>query len=1114
MVWPACLNNRILWLIASLTSLAVIAAMLGPLPLPASARDLLGRELSNILHRNLTMEQVHIDPGRMAASIDHIVMAEPEGQPILQIDRLDINLALWLTLSQRTVILDELTLHAPSLEITGIGQPDSNLSRLFSDLQTNTPSGDNTTSLVIQFLHIDQGSLHVRDRGTDATPLISLDHLQLDLEDFATGRQTKTLYRLITGIQGQQGQLAWQGQIGIQPFTSSGTLDIQDLELSSLLPVISPWVDLDAMEGKLNFAGHYQYQAANDTESACWSLTDGKILLENSRVKPRHIPTPLTEIGRFQLDGITMDSAQHHLSVQEAQVADAHVTMRRSLQGAWNWATILKSRSMEHTHTAPVTSPTPVWQASTEKLLVNRLALLYEDQTDNSRISLASADMTASLDASFSSTGSDMNARLEHARLDDIHLASAVPESAPWLELSRTELGPASLSLKNRRASLEKIVIQGGQLRSDMLPDAQADSTPITRESSPAPWQFRLKTLQMSDMAAHYFLGDRSNPVSLDFTSIEGNASMLGWPMQDQTSFTLRSSLNQESLLNIDGQWNPVERHGKATINVGQLKLAMLQPLLDQQAAISIQDGLASAMLEVSMEDRTGKPALVMSGHGRMDQLKLSDTTDNSPLLSAEVLQVNDIEWQPETNRLFIREIRASEPKAVFSVDAHGASNISRLWREKTHNTPPDTGQAGSGYRFGLGRMVLDKGTLDYSDLSLILPYTTRITDLGGTLTGISNLSGTQAKLNLAGRVLPYGEASIQGSLMPSAMHQETDLSIHLANVDMPALSPYSATFAGRRIDAGKLNLDVLYQITRGNLHSVNSIHLQKFRLGHRVREADATSLPLDLAVSLLTDASGAIRLSIPVEGKVGDPSFSYGAFFRTALFNMLSQVITTPFHLLDTLLAGEHELGNGEIFFAPGKAYLAPPEREKLASIAEHLAQKPDLLIRIHGGVDATQDIHALQLQMTARAIMAAFDMTIAPENDPDPVNTHDARTQRTLETMAEQAGILDKTLASYTQASGHPPDRVGIMAGWFSKSSTTPDFYESLLAAIAGKQVIKPSALDDLATKRASSIQEAMTHNRSPGLASRIQVTGNQTARYDENQGIVLSLELDYKN
>ena len=110
------------------------------------------------------------------------------------------------------------------------------------------------------------------------------------------------------------------------------------------------------------------------------------------------------------------------------------------------------------------------------------------------------------------------------------------------------------------------------------------------------------------------------------------------------------------------------------------------------------------------------------------------------------------------------------------------------------------------------------------------------------------------------------------------------DLTVSFKNIELPRFSVYTGKYLGREIEKGKLILDLHYNIDNDKLHSSNRVLFDQLTLGKTVESEDATSLPLDLALSLLKDPDGQINLDLPVDGDISDPqvpfwkSAGYGA--------------------------------------------------------------------------------------------------------------------------------------------------------------------------------------------------------------------------------------------
>src|SRR5439155_25284666 len=111
------------------------------------------------------------------------------------------------------------------------------------------------------------------------------------------------------------------------------------------------------------------------------------------------------------------------------------------------------------------------------------------------------------------------------------------------------------------------------------------------------------------------------------------------------------------------------------------------------------------------------------------------------------------------------------------------------------------------------------------------------------------------------------GLVKVDGALSAFRPKVFTDITVIFRNVPMSTLTPYSATFAGRRIVAGSMNLDLQYKIDRSSLVGENKVVLTKLQLGERVESPGAMRLPLDLAIAILSDSEGRSDIALPVRG-------------------------------------------------------------------------------------------------------------------------------------------------------------------------------------------------------------------------------------------------------
>jgi hypothetical protein len=177
--------------------------------------------------------------------------------------------------------------------------------------------------------------------------------------------------------------------------------------------------------------------------------------------------------------------------------------------------------------------------------------------------------------------------------------------------------------------------------------------------------------------------------------------------------------------------------------------------------------------------------------------------------------------------------------------------------------------------------------------------------------------------------------------------------------MELSPMTPYSGKFVGYTIEKGKLSFDLKYLINKRKLDSQNYIFLDQFTLGDRVESPKATKLPVKLAIALLKDRKGEIKLDIPVTGSLDDPKFSVWGIILKVLMNLIAKAATAPFSLLGALFGGGEELSYVE--FDYGSTVITEQNMKKIDTLVKALHDRPALKLDIEGHVDLEKDKEGL---------------------------------------------------------------------------------------------------------------------------------------------------------
>ena len=247
--------------------------------------------------------------------------------------------------------------------------------------------------------------------------------------------------------------------------------------------------------------------------------------------------------------------------------------------------------------------------------------------------------------------------------------------------------------------------------------------------------------------------------------------------------------------------------------------------------------------------------------------------------------------------------------------------------------------------------------------------FATGIQDLHGTIKGLSSDPGSRATVNLQGRVDRYAPVDISGVVNLLAATTYSDISMKFRGLQLTRMTPYSVRFAGYKIASGTLDADLHYKVDHGTLNADHTLVIDQLQLGEQVASPHATKLPLRLAIALLKDRDGVIRIGLPVTGSLNNPQFSLGPLIGKALLHLLTKAVAAPFALLGHAFGGGADMNR--IDFAPGSATLLPAAQSRVAALAKALAQRPQLQLQVPAVFAAEVDRPALAQRQLRRELV-----------------------------------------------------------------------------------------------------------------------------------------------
>jgi outer membrane protein OmpA-like peptidoglycan-associated protein len=729
------------------------------------------------------------------------------------------------------------------------------------------------------------------------------------------------------------------------------------------------------------------------------------------------------------------------------------------------------------------------------------VAHYFETYTD---FALLSGRADFELDYQVGYEAAEVRARFDaiSGSLADINIAPEVGEG-PTIELPRIDFANVSVAWPDRRVAADRFVISDARVEFGIASDGTIDlieyAMPRATTDGAAPggdpasvtqanpvsvsavdagggerWQFGIGELALQRLAVELVDARPADPFRGGVDDLNLTVREISSEVGARFPIELEASLLTGGHISSNGEIGVSPLAADLEFRVDGLELPPAQPYLRQRAAVDLSGG------RVNFEGHLGYAAdtsLQVTGNGAVEALSMQDLLRGERFVAWDTALLENLDVDMGRSAIALDTLRLNGPFMELRIAEDGTTNLGDVFSAGAEDTvppaaePPAEPSRASALAIRIARIEIAAGTAGFADRSLPVPFATGIYDLEGSIRDTDTTSDIPSTLALQGRVDENGELRAEGSLKLLAPTRALDVNAQFRNLDLPLLTPYSAKFAGYRIAEGKLSLDLDYVMADERLQGENNIVVEQLVLGAPVDSPSALDLPIKLAIGLLTDSSGRIDLDLPVSGSLEDPEFSIGSMLGGVLGGIVRDAVTSPFRFLGGLIGAGSEEEISDVDFAVGSAELAPPEREKLARLAEALRERPLLLLTIAGQYAPESDARALKEAGVDARVETALESTAGETRRPQPNPRLAVLEALFLEEFpAERLSALQaESMIAAQPATGETeavPARLDELA-----------LANALRAGLIESFELPEQALRDLATSRARAAAEYLT-------------------------------------
>lgn len=219
-----------------------------------------------------------------------------------------------------------------------------------------------------------------------------------------------------------------------------------------------------------------------------------------------------------------------------------------------------------------------------------------------------------------------------------------------------------------------------------------------------------------------------------------------------------------------------------------------------------------------------------------------------------------------------------------------------------------DLGQAYAVNYYAIDSLQISRGNIEFGDYTLDKPFNFLFEDLS---LQASRLYSDQdsLKINMQSKLNRSGILDASLVLMPKDTG-DLKLKYSIDELKVTDFSPYSEYYLAHPFWDGIIFFTSATTIAKSQLDSKNHLLIKHLEVGDKVASKTSINLPLKLAVSLLKDVHGDVKLTIPVKGSINDPKFRLFPIAMKILRDLIVKAAVAPYKLLArTFNASEDEL-------------------------------------------------------------------------------------------------------------------------------------------------------------------------------------------------------------
>jgi uncharacterized protein involved in outer membrane biogenesis len=941
-----------------LAGLALAYTGIGFLAVPAIVKSQAEKLSAEKLHRPLTLGKVEFNPFTLSASVLDFQMMEPDGKAVFaRFERLGVDLS-WQSLTKLAPVVQEIRLGGPYVHLVRRDENHYSIDDIVALIAAQPPSPE-PARFSLNNIQLEKGSIEFEDVPAGVTHKVADLTLGLPFVSSLPADVTVFVEPLFSArVNGAPLQLKGKARPFAEPKDYALDLSLDDVDVGGYLGYL-PYKPAFKLSGaRLNAALHLAFVQPKDQPATI--ILNGRAALKSLALRDAEGDQVL-KLGELSAQLGKMDLLGRQFEITRVGVDGLDLSLQRGRDGRLN----LERMFAPPAAPAPTAASTPVKAADAGRAMGATPA--SSSAGPGVRIALK-----------------ELVVRDAALRYTDEPLQAAVRKLDLNVRDFAADLGKNTYAIGAVESSSADIEYRQGRAKQAAAPAAAPAKGAAPAKADDKPALFTIAHLDLNNWSARVEDGCcHADPVIFNISPVRLSLQDYSSAAAASSTVELKATVNKSGQLGIKGKLALSPFDTDLALDVKNFDLLPLQPYVTDYVNLRLKQAAVSGKTQLKFA--AGKGSL--KGDVSVNRLDTVDKASANDFLSWKSLAFEGMDMQFSPFALNVNRVALADFFARVIIDPSGRINVQDVTRKEGEEErslteagqrartaaaaqtqrkaapaqpPAQSAQAAPAAPaeplppIRIATLDLSGGRVRFTDNFIKPNYTANLRELGGTVSGLSSDAATSANVSLRGNV-NSAPLSIAGKINPLKRDLSLDLRADVRGMELAQLSAYSDKYVGYGIEKGKLTFEVAYRLENRQLKAENRLVLDQLTFGKESTNPDATRLPVNLAVALLSDRNGVIDISVPIGGSLDDPQFSIGGIILKIIGNAIMKTVTSPFALIGSLFGGNaEELSTLE--FDSGRAAVLPAAEGKLKSLAKALTERPGLKLDITGRYDASE--------------------------------------------------------------------------------------------------------------------------------------------------------------